>query len=401
MRILMLSHGYPPTLSGVTLVVQKLSRALVRRGHQVLVITASDRGDPYSDEDEGVQLERLRSLNNPFWSNGRIPWASTSRLQKLIDDLRPDLIHSHENAILSFQLLRLPKPAGVPRIASCYFLPRFVTHYLGGLRPLEIGIEAFAWKWGVSILNRYDYVVFSTPTHRQAFIHHGVDVPSTAISNGLDTGRYYPADGQVEAEEIVNSYRLPPRPRILFVGRLMKDKKIDQLVEAMVPVCAQEEAHLLVVGRGDEHDNIVSLSHELGLEDNVHLLGYVPESDLPGIYRSADLFAIASVAEVQSIPVLQAVATGLPIVAANAGALPELVRPEQNGLLVPPDDPHALGEAILKIVANPAYRSELGRESLSMARGHSNEEMFSTFAELYHVLVARGRTEEDKVIYPG
>lgn len=387
MRIMMLSHGYPPTLSGVTLVVQKLSRALVRRGHQVLVVTASERGEPYSGEDQGVKLERLRSMNNPFWSEGRIPWASKATLEKLIRDFQPDLIHSHENAVLSVQFLRVPRKAGVPRIASCYFLPRFVTHYLGGRTLLGTAIKAGVWRFGVSTLSRYDYVVFSTPTHRQAFIAHGLDAPSTAISNGLDTKRYYPANGAVD--ESPGSYDLPPRPRILFVGRLMKDKKIDLLLRAMSHVTALEDAHLLIVGRGDEQENIESLARALGLECNVHLLGYVPERNLPKLYRDADLFVIAAVAEVQSIPVLQAVASGLPIVAADAGALPELVQHEHNGLLVPPDDPLALGQAILRVIGDPTFRAELGRASLEMVAGHSNEETFRAYLDLYERLVAQ------------
>ena len=73
MKILMLSHGYPPVISGVTLVVQKVAREMVRRGHQVTVVTDSDRGGPYRDQDQGVELLRVRSVPNPFWSEGRLP----------------------------------------------------------------------------------------------------------------------------------------------------------------------------------------------------------------------------------------------------------------------------------------------------------------------------------------
>lgn len=395
MRIMMLSHGYPPTISGVTLVVQKLARAMVRQGHQVLVVTASERGEPYSSEDQGVQLQRLRSFNNPYWSSGPLPWASKSTLKKIIADYRPDLIHNHENALLSLQLLRLAEQPGLTRIASAYFLPRYVTHYLPGGGVVNKGIVAAVWKYAISMLKRYDYVVFSTPTQQRAFLQHGLAVPSTAISNGLDTGRYYPGDGQVE--EVVNTYNLPARPRILFVGRLMKDKKIHLLVKAMVSVCAEQEAHLLIIGRGDERDNIATLACKLGVERNVHLLGYVPESDLPDIYRSVDLFVIASVAEVQSIPVLQAVASGLPVVAADAGALPELVRPDHNGLLVPPNDPHALSEAMLRILSDPAYAARLGRASVGIASCHSETETFRAYDELYQSLVGQAPQEYAEV----
>lgn len=387
MRIVMLSHGYPPTLSGVTLVVQKLSRVLVRRGHQVLVVTASEHGEPYSGDDEGVQVRRLRSFRNPYWSEGRVPWTSAPALGQLIHDFRPDVIHTHENAVLSFQLLRLDHRPGVPRITSCYSLPCFATHYLNWGPQFENAMEVLIWRQLVSNLNRYEYVIFSTRTQQQEYIEHGLRVPSTAISNGVDTRRYFPLNGQ--AEDVAIRYNLPPRPRILFVGRLMKDKRIDLLIQAMQLVCARQEAHLLIVGRGDEFENLKSHACRLKLERNVHLLGYVPESDLPALYRSADLFAIASVCEVQSIPALQAVATGLPIVAAEAAALPELVKPGYNGFLIPPGDPEALGQAMLKAIQDTACHARLGHNSLHMLDGHAEQQTFQAYEKLYTWLTAK------------
>jgi 1,2-diacylglycerol 3-alpha-glucosyltransferase len=388
-RIMMLSHGYPPTLSGVTLVVQKLSRALVRRGHEVMVVTASETRKPYTTEDEGVQLRRLRSLPNPFWSDGPIPWISLPALKQLVDEFHPDIVHTHENFILSTQLLRLGRTPGVPRISSCYSLPRFASHYLHWGAALERHMETFIWKRLVANLNHYDTVIFSTHTQQQEYIDHGLKVPSLAISNGVDTRRYFPVNGHVEDAEV--RYQLPARPRILFVGRLMKDKRIDLLIQAMKHVCARQEAHLLIVGRGDEREHLETQVHRLGLERNIHLLGYVPEADLPALYRSTDLFAIASVCEVQSIPALQAVATGLPIVAVNAAALPELVRPAHNGFLVPPDDPAALGGAMLAVIHDPAYQANLSRGSLDLVRGHSEEATFRAYEDVYGELGAKPR----------
>jgi glycosyltransferase involved in cell wall biosynthesis len=275
---------------------------MVKMGHKVLVVTASERGEPYTIEEDGVQLERVSSFSNPFWHEGPIPWANSDTLRDIIDRFQPDLIHTHENAVLSFQLLRLGRISSVPWISSCYYLPRYVTHYLRWGEPLENVIENTLWKYAISNLNRYDYVIFSTQTQRQAFIEHGLKAPSLVISNGVDNTRYYPANwdnGQsrlqsLPDEDIESRYHLPPRPRILFVGRLMKDKKIDLLIQAMKSVCEERNAHLLVVGRGDERESLEALVRDLDLEQNIHLLGYVPESDLPALYRCSDIFAICS-----------------------------------------------------------------------------------------------------------
>ncbi len=85
----MLSHGYPPTISGVTLVVRKFSRAMVRQGHQVMVITASEIKKSYESEDEGVQLKRVRAFPNPFWKEGPIPFISLMSRREVGEAFEP------------------------------------------------------------------------------------------------------------------------------------------------------------------------------------------------------------------------------------------------------------------------------------------------------------------------
>lgn len=386
MRILMLSHGYPPTVSGVTLVVQKLARAMVLRGHTAMVITASDRGKPYESEDQGVRLVRVRSIRNPFWSEGPLPTSNMHTLRKLIEGFQPDLIHSHENAVLSRQLLRLGFKSRLPLLSSCYFLPAYVTYYLRLGKRINNGIQSLLWTSAVKNLDQYDQVIFSTRSQQQEFVKHGLRAPAVAISNGVDNTRYYPANGL--EKEVESHYNLPPRPRVLFVSRLMKDKKVDILLQAMSVILAHQEVHLLLVGRGDDRPRLELMTAELGLQPYVHFLGFVPEEDLPTVYRAADLFAIASVVEVQSIPAIQAAMTGLPIIAANAAALPELVQAGRNGYLVSPDDPQALGEAILQITGDRTRAQQFGQASISIGQAHAETETFRKFDELYRQFVS-------------
>ena len=125
------------------------------------------------------------------------------------------------------------------------------------------------------------------------------------------------------------------------------------------------------------------LVKSLDLGDYVHFLGFVPEDDLPALYRHSDIFAIASDVEVQSIPTLQAAATGLPIMAADAAALPELVQDSMNGHLVRPDDPTALAAAIGNILDDPELAERLGQESLEVGRRHAEKETFDAYENLY------------------
>jgi len=382
MNILMLSHGYPPVISGVTLVVQKVAREMVRRGHEVTVVTASDRGPAYQDEDQGVRLMRVHSTPNPFWSEGRLPILSYDKLKEIVADVEPDIINTHDSALLSMHLHRLEhEKCHVPEVLTCHYLPRFVTYYVHLGNVVERVVEDIAWEVTMRMINGFDHVIFPTRTQQQAFIEEGLEKPSTVISNGLDISHYSPRDHLEKDIEV--RYALPPGPRILFVGRLAKDKKIDVLIRAMPPIWSAHRGHLIVVGRGDDRQQLTELAESLGLQDCVHFLGFVPEEDLPGLYRQSDIFAIASDVEVQSIPTLQAAATGLPIVAANAAALPELVENNTNGYLVPAGDPGAFAVALQKILNRSELAARFGQASLEIARRHAEEYTFHAYEELY------------------
>jgi glycosyltransferase involved in cell wall biosynthesis len=385
MRILLLSHGYAPTVSGVTIVVQKLARALVEQGHQVAVLTASDVKRPYRADDDGVQLIRVRSIHNPIWSEGPIPALTSRTLGRTVAEFRPDVIHTHENFIMAIQLVRLRRRLGVPMVISCHALPDFVAQFLPQTARLDRGAVRFVWHYMITLLNRFDAAVFPTRTHRDLFLDQGLRAGSVIISNGVDAGRFHPANGR--AEDVDRRYHLPAGQRILFVGRLCRDKNLETLIRAMPEIWARRQAHLLLVGRGDHRPELEALVQDLGLQACIHFLGYVPKSDLPAIYRASDLFAITSKVEVQSIPTLQALVTGLPVVAADSGALPELVRSHVNGYLAPAIDAPAIGRAVLNILDAPGRIEQFGQASITIGRRHEETFTFKAFMELYQQLV--------------
>lgn len=386
MRILMFSHGYQPTLSGVTVVVQKIARSMVQRGHEVTVITASEKSLPYQAEDQGVQLKRVWGIPNPFWLEGPIPVISPPAIRHFVDQYQPDIIHSHDNGPQSYLLLWVHWDTRPRLISSCYTLPGFFTQYanFGGL---EHWVERLMWKYYLSNLNKYDHVIFCTHSHQQDFVAHGLHPPTTVISNGVNIQRYRPE--KEPNENIEKSYHLPPKPRILSVGRLMKDKKLHLLIRAMRVVCDQREAHLIIVGRGNERSRLIALIQQLNLESNVHLLGYFPEPDLPALYRSCDLFAIPSLVEVQSLPTLQAAVTGLPIVAANSAALPELVKDGENGYLVDPRNARELADAILRILNDPDHAKQLGLASMEIGGAHDELLTIQAYEDFYRAMVEK------------
>jgi glycosyltransferase involved in cell wall biosynthesis len=280
------------------------------------------------------------------------------------------------------QLYRLEhERRDLPELLTCHFLPGYVTYYVNMGDVIEGALKEITWQYTIRMVNGFDHVVFPTKTQERAFVEEGLKQPSTVISNGLNIRRYSP-DAQGE-EDVEARYELPSGPRILAVGRLAKDKKLAVLIRAMRQVTQAYPAHLLLVGRGDDRERLEELAQDLDLGDHVHFLGFVPEEDLPAIYRHSDIFTIASDVEVQSIPTLQAAATGLPIVAADAAALPELVENNKNGFLVAPDDPAAFAAAFREILDHPERAEGFRQASLDIGRQHADEDTFDAYEALY------------------
>lgn len=385
MRLLLTSHGYPPTVSGVTLVVQRVARAQAARGHEVTVLAASDRLEPYEAEDEGVRLIRLESHRNPWWPANPIPTLSLDELERIVHRVNPDAIHAHDALPFSLQLVRSHERLGVPIMATCHYFPSFVAAYLANGENVREAVESAAWRYTTGLYNRIPDVVFATYTHRDIFVAHGLTTRTHIISNGVDIGRYSP---EVPPLDIAGGYGVPGGPRVLAVGRLAKDKDLEVLIRAIAAMPTEPPVQLVLVGEGPHRPALETVASETGVRERVHFLGFVPEEDLPGLYRACHVFAISSNHEVQSLPALQAAATALPIVAAAQGSLAEVCHDGENGILVQSNEPDAWAEALAGALA-PRPRQAMGAAGVRLAMLHDEQRTFDAYEELYLALAAR------------
>lgn len=376
LRVLLTTHGYPPTISGVTLVVQRLARALVSRGHAVTVLAASDKYAAYEAYDQGVRVVRLASHRNPYWPANPVPTTTLDDLLEIVRREGPDLVHAHDALPFCLQLVRGRTRLGIPLVATCHYFPSFVAEYLASSEMGHDLAENAAWRYSIALYNRIPDVVFATATHRDRFVRHGLQTRTHIISNGTDLARY---NREVQPMNVTERYSLHGGGRILAVGRLAKDKDLDVLIRALPHVPA---ARLLIVGEGPHEGALREFAQREGVANRVHFLGFVPEDELPGLYRACDVFAISSNHEVQSLPALQAAATGLPIVAADRGSLAEVCIDGENGILVRGDSAEEWGEALVRAL-EPQAASQMGLAGMQLAARHDLAKTFDAYESLY------------------
>jgi glycosyltransferase involved in cell wall biosynthesis len=221
-------------------------------------------------------------------------------------------------------------------------------------------------------------------------------IRTETIPGGLDTNVFYPRSKSDLGTATRTRLNLPQNvPIILHVGRLDSEKNVDRIIQASASVMKQTIAHLLIVGDGRERSALMKLSRSLGIADCVHFAGYLSLKDgLADIYRTANVFVMASEVESQGLVLLEAAASGLPLVALDTTTISEIVHHEVNGYLVKPGDIRALSNAITKIIMDPGMAEVMGIESRRLSLNYDSRHVESMHEQFYTRLIEARKTRK-------
>lgn len=389
MRIALLNQSYPPMISGSAVVMKYLADQLTKRGHAVLVITASDQGNPYTSTEEGVTVVRVRSLPNPMRAGQRCVLAPPPRVYDELEKFSPDIIHLHDPLIVGLPAYYYGWQYDVPIVLTIHALPFAASAHLPDIPGLKNTAQSALWLAGKGVTKGCAEVIAPTRTAAD-LVDEKFGCQSRVISNGVDHDLFRPEPANPgEAETLYHKYGLDPAlPIILHVGRLDGDKQVELVVEAATRVMRDVDAQLLIVGDGTEREKLIALTKKYGIQNKSHLPGYITtQGDLPAIYRLASVFCMGSEIEAQGIVLLEAAASGVPIVAFRATCFHEIVEDGINGYLVPKRDVNAMAGRIKFLLQNPGLAKKMGLESRRMTAGYSIEAAVSQHEELFQSLL--------------
>lgn len=382
MKVLLATEAYWPIIDGGSDFERRLVKGLRSRGHDVRVIAPSPRLHDVLDESDGYPIYRPAALPALIVGSYRFSPLPGSLVKRIIEDFAPDVIHVHNPYGIGRAALKYGRRLGIPVMATNHLMPENFTHNIR-VRHLRRFLDNFLWRVLVHFHNRSDAVTSPSATAVKLLVNHGLRTPSFPVSNGVDLDRFRP--GQ-DASALKKKLALPDKPIVLYTGRLDREKRIDVWIDAIPTVREKVDAHFVIVGRGNDLARAKSQVEALGLTEFVTFPGFLEDEEFPLVYNLADVFAISSPAELQSIVTLEALASGLPIVAVNVGALPELCHESENGYLVAPDDPKAFGQAVARVLGQET-RSELGLASRELALAHDQQKTHERYLELYRGLI--------------
>ena len=183
---------------------------------------------------------------------------------------------------------------------------------------------------------------------------------------------------------------------MLYVGRVDPEKSIGHVIEAFSRVAPKvSEAELVVVGDGIDLERLKELAEDLKLGERAKFLGKVLPPDLIEIYQDGMVFATASETETQGIVLIEAAATGLPLIAVDAGAVGELCQNKVNGILCRPGDVSGMARAMKKILTEPELREKYSKESIKIAAEHDLKRTVARFEEIYSEAILLKAMEEE------
>ena len=369
MRIAYLTQPYPPMISGASIFAEQMAKGMANRGHEVLVIAASDREYAYTQIEEDITIVRLRSINNPLRIGQRLLLAPRNMVMKTLQEFQPDVIHVHEPIQMGTFGLEHAKQHGIPITLTTHQLPWFIASYLPDKFFIREIAEAMIWLYSGWLMKRFSSVIAPTKTISK-IIKHKTGVKTKTIHYGIDLETFHPHTSLKERKAARSRFGLPPNaPIILHTGRLDTDKSVHHVIHAAAESMKDSDAHLLVVGDGKQRDHLIHLCKSLGIEARAHFPGFIVDKEkLAEIYRMSNVFVTASEIETQGIVILEAAACRLPIVAVSATCIPEVVQHKGNGLLVNSGDINGMSSSITRILGDESAAQAMRSRSYDIAQ---------------------------------
>ncbi|WP_227589947.1 glycosyltransferase [Demequina pelophila] len=378
LRILIAADTFPPHVNGAAYFARRLADGFAARGHDVHVVCPAETTHTSVETMGALTVHRVASVPAGVRRDFRYcwPWGTDSTVRDVIDAVRPDVIHVQSHFVIGRFAIRHGRRRGLPVVATNHTMPQNLV--------AQHGMPAFARAWSanriwadlLAVYSEAHLVTAPTPRAVQFLTDAGFDRPTHPVSCGIDLTKF-----GTDAER--RRARAGDGVEALFVGRLDKEKHIEDVVQA---VARLNGVRLRIVGTGACDAELTALAQQLGIADRVDLPGFVTEEELIDAYRRADIFVMPSTAELQSIATMEAMAAGLPVIAADAVALPHLVHHGTNGELFEPRDVDALAAALGRLAGDPGARARMGEASRRIVARHDLGGTLDEFEDIYRTL---------------
>lgn len=344
LSICMLSDDFLPGATGVGTHLQVIARHLAQRGHHISIITTRRPGEPGTEVWHGVRVFRVATVKAFGFYQAM---ASTHTLERILDEVKPDIVHHHYLGLMVLRAIKLCKKLGLPQIYTYHMTEDHLTQPLP-MRPFRSLIA----RKIVSVCNSVDLVISVSKNLADQLPGKGIRTPVRFISNPVD---------------FVDPLAVLPMPRpagfvVMFAGRLNPEKNIPFLLRSFALMQKNlPQAELWIAGSGSDLESLQRLCETLRIAGKVKFLGFLTHDLLARYYQACDVFVLPSWVETQGLVAMEAMWFGKPVVVARSViSATELVEVGVNGDIVDPDDDVGLADVLIRYAADADMCARLG-----------------------------------------
>lgn len=340
MRIALFTETFLPKIDGIVTRLRHTIDHLQRSGDNVLIFCP----DGGLKEHKGAKINGLSAFPLPMYPELKIALPRPS-IRHALEAFQPDLIHVVNPAVLGLAGIYYAKLLDLPLVASYHtHLPQYLHHYGFG------ALEGFFWELLKAGHNQAQLNLCTSTAMVNELTSHGIERVHL-WQRGVDTEMFQPHLATAKMRDRLSAGH-PDQPLLLYVGRVSPEKEIENIKPILDAIPG---ARLAIVGDGP---------HRAALQDHfagtaTHFVGYLQGMELASAFASADAFIFPSRTETLGLVLLEAMAAGCPVVAANSGGIPDIVTDGENGYLFDPADPDGAIAATQRLLAATTEREQI------------------------------------------
>ncbi len=363
----------------------RFAERLSAKGHKVIFIGA--KTPQASGDVNGIKTYRFRSVLVPK-TEGKFYLAlpTIEEAKKVLKKEHIDIVHIIIPFGANFSFVKAAKLLGIKVVmhshtqAENVFL--HVPKILGRDELSALFTDYLAWMYKSA-----DALVYPTEFAREKSPKMDASMKYEVITNGVDISFFKPEN----SESFFKKYNLSHKNKhILFVGRLHPEKSITTLIKAVPEILKkQPNAIVLIVGDGHQKEELQALVKKMRLQEKILFLGRIAGEDLVIAYNACDIFCLPSLAELEGMVVLEAMACGAPILIADAPNSASKFFVDKNGLLFKPEDVHDCAQKAISLLADEKKLKALGQQSLKNSKNFDIDRSASRLEDLYYSVLGK------------
>lgn len=383
LNIAIICDSVTDCLAGSFVSTLRFAELLAKRGHKIIFISSKSPKNKGNGYYKNIKIYRFYSLLLPK-SEGQLylAFVSPAAVKKILIDEKIDIVHTIIPTPLAVVSIKAAKALGLKVIAHSHTQPENLFLHLPKMAGLE-KISAIFYKYLFWIYKQAETIIFPTEFAKQIFFSHKeyTTLKTAVVSNGVNIDEYKKTD----TKKFFEKFKLEKGMKnILFVGRLHPEKSVDTLIKAVPYISKQiPEARVFIVGFGHMENELKKLAVDLGVAEKIIFFGRLSDKDKIMALNASDIFVMPSLAELEGMAILEAMACGKPLIIANSKSSAAVYFVEQNGFLFEPENPKDLAAKAVIILFDKEKLENMGKESLIKSKQYDINESVKKLEEIY------------------